>query len=213
MGIRSFIKHVFCLLFPQKLIIKGKPSEAKRIALTFDDGPHPVHSEKILNALEQANVKATFFLSGKSVEKYPEIVKKMYDQGHQVSNHGYWHVNAPTISKDKYVGGVLHTQSQIDEITNHRNSRQFRPPYGSINIQCLIALLRKNYQFVFWSFDSRDSFIRDKHKLIHYIQKHETKAGEVILFHEDYLHTTEALPQIIDIYLKRGFELSTVNDL
>ncbi len=100
----------------------------KKIAITFDDGPHPVYTLKLLDGLAQRNVKATFFIIGESAERYPEVIKRIYAEGHLIGNHTYSHVQLTCISSTRAIEEIRKTNDIVASITGE-TVRYIRPPY------------------------------------------------------------------------------------
>ena len=130
-GIMDFTKQEFAAKVQTQTVAGRavKDETEKKVALTFDDGPNPEYTEKLLNGLRERGVKATFFLLGAEVEKYPDIVKQMYEDGHLIGNHSYEHVNLSTLSDAEAVQQVDKTNQAISRITGE-NPEYIRPPYG-----------------------------------------------------------------------------------
>lgn len=212
MGIGHYIKQLIGTVFPGTLLMRGKPREP-RIALTFDDGPHPVHTLKVLDILDQAGVRATFFLQGSLVAQHPQLAQVIHARGHLVANHGYAHQAPTALGSGAYVDDALRTQRLLQAIVGVELPKLFRPPYGSITPIVFLRLIRHRFRFIFWSYDSRDSFIRDGSALQAHVEGSSLKSGDVLLFHEDYEHTLVALPAILDSLKQRGFNFATVQDM
>jgi peptidoglycan/xylan/chitin deacetylase (PgdA/CDA1 family) len=104
--------------------------EVKKVAITFDDGPNPEYTEKLLDGLKERNVTATFFLIGSEVKEYPDIVKRMDEEGHLIGNHTYEHVNLCETDTNQVKWQVEQTNDLIYEVTGKRPV-YIRPPYGS----------------------------------------------------------------------------------
>ncbi len=103
--------------------------EEKKVAITFDDGPNPNYTAELLEGLKERGVSATFFLLGAEIEKYPELVQQMYEDGHLIGTHSYQHVNLCNLTDEKAVEQVVKTNELIEELTGE--CPQFiRPPFG-----------------------------------------------------------------------------------
>ena len=198
----GMVKRGLGALFPGTVLVKGRRSMG-RVALTFDDGPHPENTPRILDVLDKSCVTATFFLQGREAEKYPALVREISARGHQVGNHGYSHLDAKQSPWNIYVDEVHRAQAIFQDAVGRKLDRIFRPPFGSISGASFLALAWSGFRFVFWSVDSRDSFIRDPSALTAHIVSHEIVSGDILLFHEDYTHSVTALPAILES-LKRG---------
>src|SRR5699024_1049658 len=104
--------------------------ESKKIAITFDDGPHPTETERILKTLDKYDAKATFFMLSKNVTAYPDVAKKVKDQGHEIANHSVTHPNLNTVSNERARQEVVNSAKAIEKITGAQ-PKFFRPPYGN----------------------------------------------------------------------------------
>lgn len=187
---------------------KEQQEEKKKIALTFDDGPHPVYTPMMLEVLKEKNVKATFFLLGEQVEKYPEIVKQISEEGHLIGNHSYKHEQLSKLSVEQACAKVNRTNELIKSITG--NSPEYiRPPFGDWKdkLDCQVNMIE-----VLWDVDTLDWSSQNKEKVI---KKVVTKAeeGDIILMHDSYETTVTATAEIIDRLEKEGYEFVTVDEL
>lgn len=212
MGIGHYIKRLIGAVFPAMLLMRGH-SRARQIALTFDDGPHPAHTLPLLDVLDRAGARATFFLQGSLAAQYPQLAQAIHARGHLIGNHGYAHAAPAALGNAAYVEDALRTQKLLQAIVGVELPKLFRPPYGSITPGIFLKLVQHRFRFIFWTVDSRDSFIRDSHTLETYIERAPIKSGDVLLFHEDYAHTLAALPAILDSLKQRGFTFVTVQDM
>ncbi len=208
----KIIKHGLAALWPSAVLIKGKRHDG-RIAVTFDDGPHPQYTQTILDILDNAGASATFFLQGKEVEKYPHLAREVFSRGHQLGNHGYAHLDAKQASQKEYIAEVKRAQDVLQNTVGVEIDKVFRPPYGNMTGSAFISLALAGYRFVFWSVDSRDSFIRTESELIAHVATVKISAGDILLLHEDYAHTVAALPKILQSLSSRALRFSRINDM
>ena len=140
--IRFFrLPGIFRLLFSDAVFRLGSKS-GNAVCLTFDDGPHPVTTSDVLKILGRHNVKATFFCTGRNVERYPELFREIVTGGHQIGNHGYDHIKG----LETKLPGYLENAEKGAMLTN---GNLYRPPYGSITIRQYNLLKRIN-KIVFW---------------------------------------------------------------
>jgi len=181
--------------------------------MTFDDGPHPENTPRILDALDAHHARATFFLQGNMADRHPQIVREIARRGHEIGNHGYAHYDARVLARRAYVADVLRAQAAIEDILGQPLPRIFRPPFGNVTPGSMLALLRQRFRFIFWSLDSCDSFIEGAPALVDHVGRQPIDAGCIMLFHDDYARTAEALAQLIGIVKQRGLALVTVKDL
>lgn len=210
--IGKYIKSGLNRVWPSRVLVRG-PADGGRIALTFDDGPHIENTAKILDILASRSLKATFFLQGNAVEGNPELVRSIDRAGHQLGNHGYSHYRCDDVSSAIYIADILRGQLVLEEVVGKSLPRIFRPPYGTVSIPTFLKLTGCGFQYVFWSFDSYDSFVRNADELLGQFQTRPVLAGDVLLLHEDYSLTVEALPRILDLLSADGHVFSRVSEL
>ncbi len=202
----KWFKDIFSKMFLNKVIFYGNNVNEKCIAITFDDGPHPQNTEKILEILRQEGVKATFFLIGQEIDKFPEFTKRYIDEGHEIGNHSYYHNHLVRIKEVNDTSGLIYKNVSI-------MPKFFRPPYGKITPILLFYMLIKKMTLVMWSVDSNDSTLKSADGLKDFLKSLEIKRGDIILFHEDYSHVQEALRDIIKDIKNRGFSFVTIGEI
>jgi peptidoglycan/xylan/chitin deacetylase (PgdA/CDA1 family) len=185
-------------------------SAGAAVCLTFDDGPHHPNTARILRILRDEGVRATFFVQGAACERHPELVRAIVAEGHEVANHGYSHHGPNEVSAAEYVADVERGHRLIEEVVGHRIPRIFRPPYGRISARTFLALWRRGYGFVLWSTDSRDSYITEPDAVLANVFKCPLEPGAIVLLHEDYDWTVEALPALIRLTRSMGLRFTTL---
>ncbi|MCF6460061.1 polysaccharide deacetylase family protein [Clostridium sp. Cult3] len=199
------------------MVVKSGTKNKKVVALTFDDGPHPRYTEDILNILDEYDIKATFFVLGKLAETYPDIIKRQWEEGHEIGNHTYSHIDAKNASKEKLLEEYKKTQDIIYSITKYE-PKVFRPPYGSFDKKVIDMVEENSSMVVLWSAnqDSKDWKNPEIEKIINNTLSN-VENGDIILFHDyvyyDESHTVEALKQIIPELKSRGYEFVTLSEL
>lgn len=185
---------------------------SKNIALTFDDGPIPEKTEEILRILKLYNAPAAFFCIGNRVTKNPELTRRMYDAGHLIANHSYWHKSTFDLQTAGKISKELVDTDQTILKAIGVKPRLFRPPYGVTNPMVASAVKKGGYKTIGWSIRSFDTVIRDSGVLFERITK-TLKGGDVILLH-DYSDTTlEILPSLLDHISKVGLKIVRVDEL
>lgn len=194
-------------------VIRCRDNDAGRIALTFDDGPHPKYTEEILDILAEYNVKATFFVIGENVAAYPELVEREMAEGHEIGNHTQTHPIGSS-SEEKLEKEVLLCESAIDEVLDRR-PYLFRPPGGVLNETIMGIARRHHYDVVLWSIDTRDWAHTPSDKIVSGVMKN-IDGGDIILMH-DFISkdspTPEALRILIPKLLEEGYQFVTVSEL
>lgn len=178
------------------------------IALTFDDGPHPVWTEKLLDGLKERGIKATFFVVGENAERYPELIERMVKEGNQVGNHTYSHVQLTGCDEQTAVEEIQKTQDVIYQNTGFYPS-YIRPPFGSWDN----SLQEKtSLEAVLWDVDPYDWKLRNTDKVVNQILK-QTEDGSIILLHDIYETSVEAALKAADILLEKGYRFCTVDEI
>ncbi len=155
------------------------PSNDKKVYLTFDDGPIPDTTEWILDILREYNVKATFFLLGKNVQKYPYLLQKIIAQGHSIGNHTFNHLRGFGTSVDEYISDVMKAKELIP-------SDLFRPPYGRMKPKQYRIIKSKGFKVILWTIVSCDYEQNLNPEIIYNIVRQRIKPGSIIVFHDSY---------------------------
>lgn len=182
--------------------------EVKKIAITFDDGPHPKYTLKLLDGLKERNVKATFFVIGENVSNNPDVIKRMAEDGHLIGNHTYSHVQLTCISEEKAITEINKTSELITTYAGV-SPKYIRPPYGMYSD----ALKREtNLTPVLWTVDPRDWSVLNTDSVVKHVLK-RAKSGDIILLHDIFDTSVEAAFQIIDALKSEGYEFVTVDEL
>ncbi|HLO52009.1 MAG TPA: polysaccharide deacetylase family protein [Kamptonema sp.] len=187
-------------------------SEQKAIALTFDDGPWPETTVKILDILKKNDIKATFFWVGRYLKTYPELGKKVAAAGHAIGNHT-WNHQYFKYSEDGAAKEIDRTSSLIEEVTGIKIS-MFRPPGGVLTNGLADYAQKKKYAVVMWSVDSLDW--RNSMQSLQENVLHQASSGGIVLMHDgggNRSKTVEALPNIIAELRKQGYKFVTVPEL
>ena len=192
------------------------PRGAGRIALTFDDGPGEA-TPAVLDMLRRAGIHATFFLCGQNVERYPELARRIAQEGHEIGNHTYSHPRLLGRTPGKIAWEIEHTQNIISYRTG-QTPTLFRPPYGLRWFGLFPVLKRNGLTSVMWSVNSRD-WKRPHTKIVQRVIQ-ETHPGAIILFHDgvpprksgNRQVTVEALRDILHATIGR-FECVPVSEL
>ncbi len=193
---------------PQEAQLLPEEVQLKKVALTFDDGPNENYTEELLDGLAAKDVKATFFLIGKKVKESPDLVKRMYEDGHLLENHSYDHVNLCLLTDEEARSQIAMTNDAITEITG-ASPDYLRPPFGC-NKEDLDTEM--NMIEVMWDVDPRDWSLKDTGTIITRVVT-KVEDGDIILLHDETATSVAAALEIIDILKSRGYEFVTVDEL
>ncbi len=179
----------------------------KAIALTFDDGPSN-YTEELLDGLQLYNARATFFVVGKTAEKYPDIVARAYEEGHLIGNHTYSHIDFYKVSLSEIKEDIEKGSAVIESIIGE-NPLFLRAPYGNINF---IQLKQLNCFFIHWSDSTLDWFREEEDYIYKRIMK-KAEDGAIILMHDTREVTVKAVLRAIPELQKQGYEFVRVDEL
>jgi len=189
-------------------------TDSMKIALTFDDGPHPTLTPKILSVLEKYQVPATFFMVGKNVINYPDAARAVLRAGHEVGNHTYSHYHMKMLDEESLNDELGLCEDALEELCEYR-PHLFRPPEGAVTQYVQHCSDLGDYSLILWSLDTRDWETRNKQEIINTVLEN-VHPGDIILMH-DFIgrksKTPEALEVLLPELLRRGYEFVTVSRL
>lgn len=183
-------------------------SEKKKIALTFDDGPHPVYTEQVLQVLDQGNIPATFFLLGQNIEEHQDLVKEIDAKGHLIGNHTYHHVQITSLPLDQACEEIQKTSDLIESLTG-KGTEYVRPPFGtwSEGLEDRLNLIP-----VMWTIDTLDWTTENVDEIVCRVTEQAEENG-IILMHDGYESTVQALERFIPLLEAEGYEFVTVDQV
>ncbi|ORX23035.1 deacetylase [Thermoanaerobacterium sp. PSU-2] len=183
----------------------------KRVAISFDASWGSDKTERLLQILKDKNVKATFFLTGLWIDKYPELVKKIYEEGHDVENHSNTHPHMTQLSDSEMANEIKACEEKLVKITGQK-PYLFRPPYGDYNDRVIETAKSLGYYTIQWDVDSLDWRGLDTEAIINRVLPN-VKKGSIILFHNNGQFTPEAIPYIIDKLKENGYQIVPISQL
>lgn len=180
----------------------------KQVALSFDDGPHAIYTEMLLDGLAERNVKAAFFVVGKNIAGNEELISRMYQEGHVIGNHTYDHVKLCELSDAEACEQIEKTNTLIRKITG--TELEFvRPPFGEWNhdMECSFTMIP-----VLWDVDPLDWTTKNQPQIVQHVLR-EVKDGDIVLLHDYYESSVGAALQIVDELQKQGYEFVTIDQM
>ncbi len=195
----------------RKLPIYAVQTNQKKACLTFDAAWGNEDTQELINILGKYNAKATFFVVGEWVDKYPESVKALAEAGHEIMNHSNTHPNLPKLAREEIRSEIRACNDKIEKVTGIRPNL-LRPPYGDYNNALLEVIEEENMYAIQWDVDSLDWKNLSAADIQTRVLSGVTN-GSIILFHNAAMNTPAALPGIIEKLQADGYELVTVNDL
>ena len=179
-----------------------------RIALTFDDGPHPAYTKKLLDGLRKRGVKATFFLIGENIEGNEEIIKQMDEDGHLIGNHTWSHVRLTSLDQAAACEEIKKTNDAVKSITG-KNTEYIRPPFGAWDkdMECGFDMF-----FVLWTIDPLDWATSNQDQIVEKVVS-QAQDNAIILLHDWYESSVEAALRIVDLLQAQGYEFVRADEL
>ena len=193
-----------------KTLCKAKTNE-KKIAITFDDGPDPEITPKVLDLLDQYNAKATFFCIGNNIETNHDLLKLIDQKGHLIGNHTYSHETwFDLYSSQKMKSDIEKTTGLIFE-TIGKKPKLFRPPYGVTNPALKKAIKALNFHTIGWSIRSLDT-VNKVEKTFNRVKK-KLSSGDIILFHDNREHIVDVLKLLLEYVKKENYEIVALDEL
>ena len=214
---------VAVFLWSYSAAIVTVPVTEKVVALTFDDGPNPPHTQALLDTLEQHSVKATFFLKGQNIEAFPESVRAVAQAGHEIANHSYSHRPMLSFSKSEMLNELVRTNQLIEDLLGYEPDL-FRPPYGFQGPGLKMALDELDMTSILMSTHGLDWEVNDPELIANTVLE-SIEPGSIILLHDGHGDVTDPNAQdsraasvqsttiIIETLKAQGYRFATVGEL
>ena len=185
--------------------------DQKMVSISFDAAWGNEDTQQLIDILAQYNVKATFFVVGEWVDKYPESVKALFDAGHEVMNHSNDHAHYSRLSREEIIADVEACNDKIQAVTGVRPSL-IRPPYGEYDDNVITAIRSIGMEPIQWDVDSLDWKELSAAEITERVTT-KVQPGSIVLFHNAALHTPEALPGILEALLQEGYTFVPISEL
>lgn len=192
-------------------VVVNIPVTDNSVALTIDDGPHPLVTAVFLDILRKYNVKATFFVVGEKVEESPELLRRMAEEGHEIGNHTYSHPRLAHVDEVEALAQIRGCALAVGKVCGQQ-THLLRPPGGGIAAHVLKAATAANCTVVLWTHNTNDWTLDDP-ELIAANALRDLRPGSIILMHQGTMASARALPLIIEGVEKRGMRISTVGEM
>jgi peptidoglycan/xylan/chitin deacetylase (PgdA/CDA1 family) len=196
----------------QKITYSQCHVDGQYVAMTFDDGPHGQHTPRLLDMLKQRHIKATFFVVGQCAREFPDIMKRIIAEGHEIANHSWSHPLLSKMAEGSVTDQLQKTHDAIIETTGV-TPKLMRPPYGGFTAnQRAWAHAKWGYKCILWDVDPLDWKVRNAAHVESEIL-HHTVPGSIVLAHDIHKTTVDAMPDTLDGLIGRGFKFVTVSEL
>ena len=209
---RQLLKSAFTAALPKSLLLTHGPRRAMvdepiEIALTFDDGPDPEHTPRLLDVFANAGVRGTFFVVGERAKQHPELIRRIADDGHDLGNHTWTHSEPSRTSTARFLDEVALTRRLIQDITG-RDCRLTRPPKGALTISKALGLWRQLQTVVLWNIDPKDFAMPDTAAISQWMSGYRPQTGDIVLLHDNHSRAGIAVEQLVEDSALRFVTLS-----
>lgn len=219
-GFRKNNDHQVPQIGKYEKMIEGTDSfyvgpDEKSVYLTFDAGYDNGMLDKILDTLNKKNIKASFFITGDFVKRFPGLVIRLVQEGHVVCNHSYSHKNITTLSKEALSNDIKKLENAFYELTNVEMVKYFRPPEGEFDRSSLLNVKSLGFKTVFWSIAYKDWDVKNQNGVDYCVKTimDNLHNGAIILMHSVSSSNQEALSTVIDKITNEGYTFKTVDSL
>jgi peptidoglycan/xylan/chitin deacetylase (PgdA/CDA1 family) len=194
-----------------RYVIRRGARKGLKIALTFDDGPHPQFTPKLVEILKSANVPATFFMIGHMADSYPDMVKLAAKNGFEIGNHTYSHVTLTKLTNEEADTEYKATNDILKKLTG-KSPRYCRPPGGDFDLNVLEAAFGEGLTTVLWTDDPGD-YSNPGDSILLETETAKLSGGGIILLHDGSQDTIDTLAKFIESCKRRGFQFVSLDDL
>jgi len=196
----------------RELPIYSVETDDKKIAISFDAAWGAEYTDEILDILKKRNIKTTFFLVGFWVDKYPEKVRRIASEGHEIGKHSTTHPHMSQLSSEQIRMEIETTQKKIEELAGDRAVKLFRPPFGDYNDRLILTCREMGFYPIQWDVDSLDWKEYGVEHMFNQVTK-KVRNGSIVLFHNNAKYIVQALPLILDHILEEGYSIVPISEL
>jgi peptidoglycan/xylan/chitin deacetylase (PgdA/CDA1 family) len=193
---RQALRSMLIAAVPRTRVIASLPRGNRTVALTFDDGPHPEWTPRVLDALARQGAQATFFVVGARAELQPDIVRRIAAEGHAIGHHSWSHSEPATTPARVLLAENRRTREFLEDLLK-RPVRLFRPPHGKLTPRKLLGAWAQGNVLVLWNRDPKDYQATDASALRTWAAAQPLSPGDIVLLHDTNAHTAAALPQVL----------------
>lgn len=210
--LKQLLKYSLGLLLPSDRFLLNGPRQTRDIALTFDDGPDPEQTSKLLDLLKSLEIRGTFFVQGNRAEESPHMIERIVSEGHTLGHHSWSHSEPTETSAQQLVDEIERTQRLLEQITGiHTNL--FRPPKGKISVEKFRELWRLKQTIVLWNRDPRDYAVQPGGTLDRWTSEYQPTAGDILLFHDIHPHCQRAISRLVEKEeFQRDWRFTTIGE-
>lgn len=194
---------------PRAWVLSTGDAARNALHLTFDDGPDPEHTPRMLDLLARHSARATFFLLGQNAERHPDIAARIVAEGHAIGNHSWDHPRVERLTLSQLRAQVDRTDALLAAFDG-RARHDFRPPRGAMPAGMVLDCIRRGIRIAYWSYDTLDYSHRPPAELAAIARRDGLRGGDVLLLHDDSPHSHGLLEALLPEWKARGFALDAL---
>ena len=209
--VRQVLRRALAAALPSRLFLTRGPGRGRSVCLTFDDGPDPILTPRLLDVLRESEIRATFFVIGEKVERYPGIVRRMSLEGHCVGSHSFTHSEPKSTSCRRFLYEVRRTAALLRGLLGLEVTL-FRPPHGKLTASKLWRLLWERQTVVLWNVDPKDYTRSNSQAVAAWFAAQPLRGGDLVLLHDTVPHAIDLVPILADQARASGLTFATVAD-
>ncbi len=208
---RQLVRGAMATALPRGRFMVRGPRHSNAVCLTFDDGPDPDHTPRVLDALKAAGVPATFFVIGQRAERHPDLVRRIVAEGHALGHHTFTHSDPRRTSARRFLDEVRRTRELLRSVAGV-SPTLFRPPHGKLTPGKLWGLWRQGQTVVLWNVDPKDFSRNSDGELREWFRGRRPEGGDIVLLHDDRPFAAGVLGELIGEARGRGLTFTTPAD-
>ncbi len=208
--VRQVLKQALTAVLPPRWWLTRGPRACGLVALTFDDGPHPEYTPALLDMLHAQQVRATFFVVGREAARYPDVVRRMLAEGHDVGCHTYSHSD-PSQTSAAALREELRACRTLLAKLGVAPCRLFRPPLGKLTARKIIDLWQMQHSIVLWNIDPRDYRLKSPDEIAAWCAGYAPQGGDIVLLHDNRPGVLTAVPRLIQQVLAQGLGFQRIS--
>lgn len=178
--------------------------------MTFDDGPHPNFTPRLLDQLAEFGARATFFVLGRKAEAFPELIQRIVAEGHQIGNHTFHHTDPSITPASEFIEEILRTDDVLERLTGQAPTT-VRPPKGELNWSKLRGLWKLGKTVALWNVDPKDYRMETPQEMDRWCQRYRPSRGDIVLMHDNHPFAIRAVQMLGQMGVFERFESKTIN--
>lgn len=209
--LRQLVRRGMAASLPRRLFMTSGPSEARSLALTFDDGPDPAHTPAVLDRLRASGVRATFFVMGRKAEAHPALLERIAAEGHELGHHSWSHGDPQATSARELLQEARRTSALLERVVGRRPSL-FRPPHGKLTPGKLLGLWGLGQTVVLWNRDPKDFATGAVEPIRSWFAGEPLAGGDILLLHDVHPHVAPALEALFERAARLGLGFATPSE-